>query len=551
VSDPKRRPVGTTSAANLLSKIRDDSGHEHGADGKFTSGSGGGGAASSSSSSSVEAAHAKLAEVGARYRQASKDIKAYGWRPKPAVMEHVRARFAEVEREYLQAHKDLEAAKAAHKSGASARSIPGAVRPPNAPDKKDGNRSDMHARSLIQAFEEASPEKIEHALNHIAYLNSKTSSEASRRYVHPETRAKFAVTAERIAERLGLPEPPAIDKKGNVSSGGVAVGSIKSEATGGKLGTTPQYFAISNDGERGPAFRARWQAALYLTLTHDEKADVEKRLTTAADLLTKIKDDNGAEHASDGRFTGPGGGGAGKSDIPTAPPSKSFVVRFRDKKTGKPDGGTCGHAHKTESAAKRCEKTWSTSKDKHEDVEPYVQDMSLHDPGKKTGDARLVTEADLRNAIAKPHPEQDATDAQLKGWVAVLAQMGRQNGVAPEHNDYQHMLDGEHYKPQPLPKGFKRGKERMCFMNAYRLAASRGDLHYVEGYASHLIPTHHAWVVDDDGNVIDPTWPDVEPGEKRSYLGTKIPMPALMAQMMRFGTYGYYLKGAPPKKKPD
>lgn len=57
-------------------------------------------------------------------------------------------------------------------------------------------------------------------------------------------------------------------------------------------------------------------------------------------------------------------------------------------------------------------------------------------------------------------------------------------------------------KPADVPWGLKK----MCFMNALTLTLSNPGFTYVEGYASHYVPIHHAWVLDQDGNVIDNTW---------------------------------------------
>jgi hypothetical protein len=65
------------------------------------------------------------------------------------------------------------------------------------------------------------------------------------------------------------------------------------------------------------------------------------------------------------------------------------------------------------------------------------------------------------------------------------------------------------------------GEHKMCFSNAANAILCRAGstfnppvkLKYVEGYAkSKAVPVrmsfHHAWLVDDDGAVIDPTWED-------------------------------------------
>lgn len=65
----------------------------------------------------------------------------------------------------------------------------------------------------------------------------------------------------------------------------------------------------------------------------------------------------------------------------------------------------------------------------------------------------------------------------------------------------------------------RRGLAKHCFDNAYKLARRRG-LQYVEGYATAIIPVHHAWVIDHEGRIIEKTWP--EPG--LAYFGVVLPL---------------------------
>jgi hypothetical protein len=52
------------------------------------------------------------------------------------------------------------------------------------------------------------------------------------------------------------------------------------------------------------------------------------------------------------------------------------------------------------------------------------------------------------------------------------------------------------------------GKGKMnCFRHASKAALRNRDYTYVEGYASLLIPVHHAWLLDRNGAVIETTWP--------------------------------------------
>lgn len=63
---------------------------------------------------------------------------------------------------------------------------------------------------------------------------------------------------------------------------------------------------------------------------------------------------------------------------------------------------------------------------------------------------------------------------------------------------------------QIAPEPPARGPMKECFRNAGWLSRTT-RLHYVEGYAVRgrlMLPLAHAWCVDDDGRVYDPTWPD-------------------------------------------
>jgi hypothetical protein len=64
-----------------------------------------------------------------------------------------------------------------------------------------------------------------------------------------------------------------------------------------------------------------------------------------------------------------------------------------------------------------------------------------------------------------------------------------------------------------------RWPARQCYQNAFNAARRdrRGRLRYVEGIAMGIIPVHHAWCVDAQDHVIDPTWPEAARG--RAYFG--------------------------------
>lgn len=50
-----------------------------------------------------------------------------------------------------------------------------------------------------------------------------------------------------------------------------------------------------------------------------------------------------------------------------------------------------------------------------------------------------------------------------------------------------------------------RGQIKNCFGNSCKAVLRDPSLTYVEGYASAIIPFHHAWCLRDDGTIYDPT----------------------------------------------
>ena len=76
---------------------------------------------------------------------------------------------------------------------------------------------------------------------------------------------------------------------------------------------------------------------------------------------------------------------------------------------------------------------------------------------------------------------------------------------------YEFLLEyGQEFKGYPWKKfrgrGYRMMKRNHCFENAFKMADWMG-LRYCEGYAfTGVIPVHHAWCLDDDGLVVDPTW---------------------------------------------
>lgn len=88
----------------------------------------------------------------------------------------------------------------------------------------------------------------------------------------------------------------------------------------------------------------------------------------------------------------------------------------------------------------------------------------------------------------------------------------------------------------PLPEGMTRGPMKNCYQNSQQRIT--GDLFYCEGYACSRalgIPVEHAWLLDLNGNVIDPTW---EGGD--FYFGVPFDMHFVMDCTMTTGYYGIF-----------
>lgn len=122
----------------------------------------------------------------------------------------------------------------------------------------------------------------------------------------------------------------------------------------------------------------------------------------------------------------------------------------------------------------------------------------------------------MTDALNLECQDQTATDPYLERLVAFIqmnAEMERGFGPASALLRY-----AKTFEPADTnPAWFTRGAAKQCFDNATQVLISRlaaGDIsvRYAEGYAMDAelaIPMQHAWLVDADNKVIDPTWRDV------------------------------------------
>jgi len=77
---------------------------------------------------------------------------------------------------------------------------------------------------------------------------------------------------------------------------------------------------------------------------------------------------------------------------------------------------------------------------------------------------------------------------------------------------------GQAFEAARRPKGMRKGRAGSCFINALLLAMDEHFSYtYVEGYGcseGHFV--HHAWCINDNGEVLDRTW---DKPEECSYFG--------------------------------
>ena len=111
----------------------------------------------------------------------------------------------------------------------------------------------------------------------------------------------------------------------------------------------------------------------------------------------------------------------------------------------------------------------------------------------------------------KPEPTGNEREELLR-YLQFLRDCHRHN-VIPKNWVYDGPCDflireGKWYTPPKQATTWIHSEVKACFRNAAMYVCSHPEkrLHYVEGYAVHLIPVHHGWVADDDNNVIEVTW---------------------------------------------
>ncbi len=115
----------------------------------------------------------------------------------------------------------------------------------------------------------------------------------------------------------------------------------------------------------------------------------------------------------------------------------------------------------------------------------------------------LVAEDELSSFVDQVASMQgEHSDLKFPGDYALVKEYGKVY-TPPESIASNELLMAEY--------GVEVGDLKDCMMNAGRAVVFDSvDLTYVEGFAisgrSLRLPVHHAWLVTEDGQVIDPTW---------------------------------------------
>lgn len=100
---------------------------------------------------------------------------------------------------------------------------------------------------------------------------------------------------------------------------------------------------------------------------------------------------------------------------------------------------------------------------------------------------------------------------------------------------------GEEFEGVARPSWLRRKQPKACFRNAYELALARSDLTYCEGFIVTIVPVliHHAWCVDGDGGIVEPTLADPV---GVSYFGVRVPLQGLLRVIADSETFGVLYK---------
>lgn len=133
---------------------------------------------------------------------------------------------------------------------------------------------------------------------------------------------------------------------------------------------------------------------------------------------------------------------------------------------------------------------------------------------------------------------------EIKRYLRLLKKV---RGRTPQGWNTPETILLKHGRPYFMgPDTFKgrRAAPKMCFMNAYHLALDDPKLTYVEGYAHVGLFIEHAWCVDLEGQVIEPTLKSPEKATTTvypyGYYGVPFNLNYVTETIFKSGVYGIF-----------
>lgn len=134
-------------------------------------------------------------------------------------------------------------------------------------------------------------------------------------------------------------------------------------------------------------------------------------------------------------------------------------------------------------------------------------------------------------ASAEEHHQGNLAIDEYLGKVESLYGPGRKTvmGFVRAH--------GRPFIPNEKTYEGKRGKPKLCYMNAFHDMLDHPDRDYVEGYITvHGVPIQHAWTVDKTGQIYDPTLKDGQ--HVKGYYGVQFSREYAIKSTVENGVYG-------------
>jgi hypothetical protein len=136
-------------------------------------------------------------------------------------------------------------------------------------------------------------------------------------------------------------------------------------------------------------------------------------------------------------------------------------------------------------------------------------------------------------------------DAELLEYLAAYRELNTTS--ASPHSEYAFaerlLAEGTFFTYAPYPSTYPKGRMGRCFEDATQLVIDHPDLSYVEGYATGIIPSHHAFGITKDGLVIDPSWSGLAAYmdiTDTSYFGIIVDTKKLLRKIARQKRWGYF-----------